>query len=272
MEISAAEATAFVGSLLWPFMRISAMLMAIPVLGTRLVPTRVRVLLSMAITILVFPLIPEVPAVEPLSLSGLLISVQQVLIGIAMGFILQLVMGALLIAGEAISMGMGLGFATMIDPQNGVSVPVLSQFFLIMGTLLFLSLGGHLMLIQLLVNSFTTLPIAEIGISRDSFWAIVSWGSTMFVGAIWLAIPALISILVLTLAMGVMTRAAPQLNIFSVGFPVTIFMGFVIVMLIMPTFPDHFSRMLFDAMQVSQAIAQISPPAAIGVGIGGGAP
>lgn len=267
MEITAAEATAFVGTLLWPFMRISAMFMAIPVLGTKLIPTKIRILLSMTITILVIPLIPEVPAVEPLSLNGLLISVQQILIGVAMGFVLQLVMGALLIAGEAISMSMGLGFAIMIDPQNGVSVPVISQFFLIIGTLLFLSLGGHLMLIQLLVSSFNTLPIAEIGITRESFWAIVSWGSTMFVGAIWLAIPALISILVLTLAMGVMTRAAPQLNIFSVGFPITIFMGFVIIMLIMPTFPEHFSRMLLEAMQVSQAIAKINTPAVLGAPI-----
>jgi len=258
MEITAAEATAFVGSMMWPFMRISAMFIAIPVLGTRLVPTRIRVVTAMAITFLIIPLIPPVPVVEPLSLSGLLISVQQVLIGVAMGFVLQLVMGALLIAGEAISMGMGLGFATMIDPQNGVSVPVISQFFLIVGTLLFLSLGGHLMLIQLLVNSFTTLPIGEIGVTRDHFWLIVSWGSSMFVGAVWLAIPALISILVLTLAMGVMTRAAPQLNIFSVGFPVTIFMGFVIIMLIMPTFPEHFSRMMLEAMQISQAIANVS--------------
>ncbi len=264
MDITAAEATAFVGTLLWPFMRISAMFMAIPVLGTKLVPVRIRIITAMAVTFLVFPLIPEVPAVEPLSLSGLLISVQQVLIGIAMGFILQLVMGALLIAGEAISMGMGLGFATMIDPQNGVSVPVLSQFFLIMGTLLFLLLGGHLMLIQLLVSSFNSLPIAEVGLTQENFWAIVSWGSTMFVGAVWLAVPALISILVLTLAMGVMTRAAPQLNIFSVGFPVTIFMGFVIIMLIMPTFPDHFSRMLLDAMQVSQSIAKVTTPLTIG--------
>ncbi len=264
MEITAAEATAFVGTLFWPFMRISAMFMAIPVLGTKLVPVRVRIVASMAITILVIPLIPDVPAVEPLSLSGLLISVQQILIGISMGFVLQLVLGALLIAGEAISMGMGLGFATMIDPQNGVSVPVISQFFLIMGTLLFLTLGGHLMLIQLLVSSFNTLPIAEIGITRESYWAIVSWGSTMFVGAIWLAIPALISILVLTLAMGVMTRAAPQLNIFSVGFPVTIFMGFVIIMLIMPTFPDHFSRLLLEAMQISQNIAKVTTPLSLG--------
>jgi len=266
MDISAAEATAFVGSLFWPFMRISALFISIPVLGTRLVPVRIRVITAMAITFLVMPLIPDVPAVEPLSLSGLLISVQQVLIGVAMGFILQLVMGSLLIAGEAISMGMGLGFATMIDPQNGVSVPVIAQFFLIMGTLLFLSLGGHLMLIQLVVSSFNTLPIAEIGITKASFWAIVSWGSNMFVGAVWLAIPALISLLTLSVALGVMTRAAPQLNVFSVGFPVTIFMGFVIIMLIMPTFPEHFSRLLLEAMQISQNIAKVSAPAALSVG------
>lgn len=259
MDISAAQATAFVGSLMWPFIRISAMFMAIPVFGTRLIPVRIRIVASMVITILIVPLIPDVPAVEPLSLNGLLITVQQVLIGVAMAFILQLVMGALLIAGEAISMSMGLGFATMIDPQNGVSVPVISQFFLIMGTLLFLSLGGHLMLIQLVVSSFQTLPIAEIGVTREDFWAIASWGSNMFMGAIWLAVPALISILTLSLAMGVMTRAAPQLNIFSVGFPVTILMGFVILMLIVPTLVDHFNRMLLEAMQVSQSIARVRP-------------
>lgn len=258
MDITTAQASAFVASLLWPFMRISAMLIAIPVLGTRLVPTRIRIVLSMLIAILVMPLIPDVPAVEPLSLSGLLISVQQIMIGLSMGFVLQLVLGALLVAGEAISMGMGLGFATMIDPANGVSVPVISQFFLIMGTLIFLALGGHLMLIQLVVSSFQTLPIGEIGVTRENFWDIVSWGSQMFIGAVWLAVPAIFSILTLTLTMGVMTRAAPQLNIFSVGFPVTILMGFVIILLVIPSFSSHISRMLLDAMQVSQSIARVS--------------
>lgn len=254
MEVNAAEASAFVGSLMWPFMRISAMLMAIPVVGTRLVSVRIRVVLAMLIAFVAMPLIPEVPAVDPLSVAGLTISIQQVLIGLAMGFILQMVLAALTIAGEAISMTMGLGFASMVDPANGVNVPVLSQFFLIMGTLLFLVLGGHLMIIQLVVSSFQSLPITGDGIPRDSFWVLISFASQMFIGAVWVALPAMISILVITMAMGVMTRAAPQLNIFSVGFPVTMLVGFIILMLVIPSIVPRFNQILLQGMQVSQRI------------------
>lgn len=254
MELGFAQATAFVGSLMWPFMRIGAMLTAMPVIGTRMVPTRVKIIATFVISIFVLPLLPPVPEVEALSLSGLFISVQQILIGFAMGFTLQLVFGALMIAGEAIAMSMGLGFASMVDPNNGVSVPVISQLLVIIGTLLFLALGGHLMLIQLVVNSFQSLPISPIGIDRESFLAIANWGSQMFIGAIWVAIPALISMLVVTICLGVMTRAAPQLNIFSVGFPITMFLGFVVLMLILPGILPRFKQMMLEAMQLSQSI------------------
>ena len=177
-----------------------------------------------------------------------------------MGFTLQLVFGALMIAGESLALSMGLGFASMVDPANGVNVPVVSQFFIIIGTLLFLALGGHLMLIQLLVSSFQSLPISSTGVDRESFLAIVSWGSQMFIGAVWVAIPGLISMLVITLSMGVMTRAAPQLNIFSVGFPVTMFLGFIVVMLILPGLLPRFNQMMLEAMQLSQSIARIGVP------------
>jgi flagellar biosynthetic protein FliR len=255
MDVGFAQATAFVGSLMWPFMRIGAMIMAMPILGTRMVPTRIKIITTFVISIVVLPLLPPVPEVEALSLPGLYISVQQILIGFAMGFTLQLVFGALMIAGEVIAMSMGLGFASMIDPNNGVSVPVIAQLLVIVGTLLFLALGGHLMLIQLVVNSFQSLPIAPTGIERESFWAIASWGSQMFVGAIWVAIPAIVSMLVVTLALGVMTRAAPQLNIFSVGFPITMFLGFIIIMLILPGILPRFNQMMLEAMQLSQSIA-----------------
>ena len=255
MEISATEATAFVGTLLWPFMRISAMLMAIPVIGTRLVSVRIRIAMALAITMFTMPLLTApMPVVDPLSVAGLMVSANQILIGVAMGFILQLVMAVLTMAGEVIAMSMGLGFASMVDPANGVNVPVLSQFFLIMGTLLFLALGGHLMIIQLVISSFNTLPIAETGIERESFWVITSFASQMFIGAVWVAIPALVSILVITLAMGIMTRAAPQLNIFSVGFPVTMLMGFIILMMAMPGMLPRFNQVLLAGMQASQRI------------------
>ena len=254
MDVGFAQATAFVGSLMWPFMRIGAMLMSMPVLGTRMVPKRIKIIATLTISVFVLPLLPAVPEVEALSLAGLFISVQQILIGFAMGFTLQLVFGSLMIAGEVFAMSMGLGFASMIDPNNGVSVPVIAQLMVIIGTLLFLALGGHLMLIQLVVNSFQTLPISPTGIERESFWAIASWGSQMFIGAIWVAIPAIISMLVVTICLGVMTRASPQLNIFSVGFPITMFLGFVILMLILPGFLPRFNQMMLEAMQLSQSI------------------
>ncbi|MDH3537747.1 MAG: flagellar biosynthetic protein FliR [Gammaproteobacteria bacterium] len=254
MDFSFAEATAFVGSLAWPMMRIGAMLLAMPVIGTRLVPTRVKIIITLVLSAMVLPLLPELPRVEALSIEGFFISAQQILIGLSMGFTLQLVFGALMIAGESIAMTMGLGFASMVDPTNGVSVPVVSQLFIIVGTLLFLSLGGHLTLIQLVVTSFETLPISATGVGRDGFWALFAWGSQMFIGALWVAIPALISMLVVTLAMGVMTRAAPQLNIFSVGFPVTMFMGFIVLILVMPGLLPRFNQMMLQAMQLSQSI------------------
>ncbi len=254
MEFDFAQATAFVGSLLWPMMRIGAMLLAMPVIGTRLVPTRVKIIVTLVLAAMVLPLLPETPRVEALSLEGLFVSAQQILIGLAMGFTLQLVFGALMIAGEAIAMSMGLGFASMVDPTNGVNVPVISQLFIIVGTLLFLALGGHLMLIQLVVSSFETMPIATTGVSRDSFYALAAWGSQMFIGALWVAIPALVSMLVITLSMGVMTRAAPQLNIFSVGFPVTMFAGFIILSLTLPGFLPRINQMMLQAMQLSQSL------------------
>ena len=257
MEFGFAQATAFVGSLVWPMMRIGAMLLAMPVIGTRLVSTRTKVVLTFLLAVMVLPLLPEVPQVEAMSLPGMFISIQQVLIGVSLGFTLQLVFGALMIAGESIAMSMGLGFASMVDPANGVNVPVISQLFIIMGTLIFLALGGHLMLIQLVVSSFQSMPIAPEGIDRQGFWSIVSWGSQMFIGAVWVAIPALISMLTITLSMGVMTRAAPQLNIFSVGFPVTMFMGFIILILVLPGFLPRINQMMLEAMQLSQSIVRL---------------
>ena len=239
---------------MWPMMRIGAMLLAMPVVGTRLVPIRIKIILTMVLSVLVLPLLPHTPQVEALSAQGLIISAQQILIGLSMGFTLQLVFGALMIAGESIAMSMGLGFASMVDPTNGVSVPVISQFFIIIGTLLFLALGGHLMLIQLVVSSFQSLPISPTGVTRDSFWALFAWGSQMFIGALWVSIPALISMLVITLSMGVMTRAAPQLNIFSVGFPITMFMGFIILILVIPGFLPRINQIMLRAMQLSQSI------------------
>ena len=253
MNFTGVELTSWLATLLWPFMRIGAMFAAVPIFSSRSVPVRIRVLLAFFISWMLIPVIPAPPSVELISAQALLISINQVLIGVAMGFILQLVFAAFVIAGQSIAMAMGLGFASMIDPQNGMQVPVISQTFLIMATLVFLSLNGHLVLIEVLANSFQNLPVGMLVPSRDGLWQLVTWGSNMFAGGMLIALPAVAALLLVNLAFGVTTRAAPQLNIFAVGFPVMIMVGLAFLILTLPTITTHLSRLLLEAFDLIES-------------------
>ncbi len=218
-----------IAGFVWPFFRIAGVLMVAPVFGARLVPPRVRVALAAGVTLVLAPLLPPSPGLSFSLVTGFLI-VQEVILGAAMGFVLQMIFDALVIAGQTIAMTMGLGFAMLVDPQRGVSVPVLSQFFLIIGVLVFLALDGHLATIRMLAQSFELLPVGEI-LGRDVFWGVANWGGEMFAGAVRLALPAVVAMLVVNIAFGVMSRAAPTLNLFAVGFPSALLLGFLIVLL-----------------------------------------
>lgn len=230
MHLSSAEIAQYVASFGWPWIRITAMLITAPMFSNVQVPVRLRILLSIALTIAVMPAVDMPPAVDPLSMAAVLIAAQEVLIGVLIGLLLAASFQAVTIAGESISLAMGLGFATMVDPQSGASVPMLSQFLLILATLLFLSLGGHLMLIELVAASFASMPVGGGGLVRGDFMAVAAFGAQMFAGAVLIALPAVVILLIVQLSMGIMTRAAPQMNIFSVGFPITILLGLLTVL------------------------------------------
>ncbi len=244
MQFSSAEITGLIGSYMWPFFRISAMLMVAPIFSSNFVNVRSRLLLSLAISIVIIPSIPtEVPAVEPLSGDGLLIIAHQLLVGACMGFMLQFLFNAFIIGGQIIAMQMGLGFASMIDPQNGTTVPVISQFYLIFVTLIFISLNGHLILINVLAESFTTIPIMPSGIPHTSFRDIVAQASWMYAAGVIVALPAIGSLMMVNLAFGILSRAAPQISPFSIGFPMTIILGFAIMVVTLPNMAAHLVEM-----------------------------
>jgi flagellar biosynthetic protein FliR len=157
-----------------------------------------------------------------------------------------MIFDALIVAGQTIAMGMGLGLATMIDPQRGISVPVISQFFVILGMLIFLSLGGHLATIRLLSDSFTLLPLGR-PLSTDGVWMVVSWGGQMLAGAVRIALPASTALLVANIAFGVMSRAAPTMNLFAVGLPAGLLIGFVILLMNV----SHLSALLAQFLQAT---------------------
>lgn len=256
MLFTSAEISAWVGTFLWPLVRIGAMVMAAPIFGANMVPVRIRAIIALLITLAVVPLLPEMPRVDALSPDGVLIVVQQILIGISMGFIMQMVFAAFVLAGQVVAMSMGLGFASMNDPTTGISVPTVGQFFTIMVTLAFLALNGHLILIEVIAASFHTLPISTEGIGLNSLWAVASWASQMFAGAVMIALPAITAMLIVNLGFAVMTRAAPQLNIFAVGFPVTITVGFVLLFLTLPVMLSHLTELTESALNLIRAIGE----------------
>ena len=251
LTISSLQLNAWVAAFLWPFMRIGAMLVAAPVFGSRLVPVRVRLALALVLALMMAPMVSQdVTAIDPLSAQGLVISVQQVLVGLAMGFTLQMVFAAIVIAAQTIAMSMGLGFAMAVDPQNGVQVPVVAQYYLTLATLIFLALNGHLLLLQILIDSFQTLPVGTTGLSSSGLWELVSWGGRMFAGAVLIALTGIAALLLVNLAFGVMSRAAPQLNIFGVGFPVMMGTGFIVIMVSLPGMTPHVSNLMLDAFDL----------------------
>lgn len=257
MTFAAEDIQLWVGSLIWPFVRISAMLLVAPIFGARSANVRVRLSLGLLLALVVAPQLSAQPLIDPLSLIGLVVVMQQILIGILMGFILQMVFSALTQAGESVALSMGLGFASAIDPVGGIQVPMVSQYFTILATLIFLALNAHLVLIELLLRSFETLPITVDGITADQLWTVIRFGSTMYQGAMLIALPAVASLLLVNIAMGVMTRAAPQLNIFAIGFPLTLFSGFLIIILILPSFPARIGELLMTAFALVQQITRI---------------
>ncbi|MGV6852444.1 MAG: flagellar biosynthetic protein FliR [bacterium] len=237
---------------LWPFLRVTGFFLALPALGAKTIPVNIRILLTVFLSALLAPIATTIPHLQMFSAQGFMVAAQQILIGAAMGLILQMAFSGLVIAGENIAMSMGLGFATMVDPENGSQVPVIGRYFVIMATLLFFTLDGHLALYRLLAESFNLMPVGSSHFDRDLFWRTINWGSQMYIGALLIALPLLTSILMVNLAFGIVTRAAPQLNIFAVGFPVTLLVGFVLMVVNWPGQADHFVEMLFQAITAAE--------------------
>jgi len=244
LVISEEQLMQFIGQYIWPMLRIGAFYFAVPVIGARMVPARVRLILMLLTTMLLVPVLPPAPVVSFLSLPGFIMMVQEVLIGLAMGFLMQIVMHVFLLAGQFIAMKMGLGFASMNDPSNGVSVTILSQFYLLMTTLLFLSANGHLVVLQLMIESFTSFPIGGGGLGSTEFMVIVQLGSWMFSAALLITLPLFTSLMIVNMSFGVMSRSAPQLNVFTVGFPITLLFGFILLWYSLANFlPVYFGIM-----------------------------
>jgi flagellar biosynthetic protein FliR len=226
-------------ALLWPMLRISAFLAFSSIFSIRAVNLRIRVAIGMVLTIFLSMQL-EVPRIDPVTAEGLKEIFNQLFIGFALGMIMQLATAAIVLAGQAVSGSMGLSMATMVDPTMG-SVPVVSAFFNILGTLVFLSIGGHLIVFGLLLESFTLFPIGKSLMTPDLLGKMTAWGAMMFVAGLLISLPVVITLLFVNIGVGFITRSAPSLNIFSVGLPAILLSGFVVVWLAIPSMINRMS-------------------------------
>ncbi|MEY2618842.1 MAG: Flagellar biosynthetic protein FliR [Pseudomonadota bacterium] len=231
MELLAADVVARFYTFLWPMLRISALMVTAPVFALRAFNLRLRVLLAIVLAWLVYPM-HTWPVIDPVSAAGLKEIINQLAIGAIAGLILQMVVAAMVVGGQAIATSMGLSMANLMDPNMG-NVPVISQFLIVLGSLIFVGMGGHVILLGMILESFHTLPIGTSIFVPESMGLLLRWSSMMFLGAVLMSLPVMVALLFVNIGVGVITRAAPSLNIFSVGFPASVAVGFIVLLAFM---------------------------------------
>lgn len=245
LTVSSAQLNAWMVALLWPAVRILAVISVAPLFGHASIPARVKLGLGLLLAMAIAPGLPPLPDVAPFSGDGVVILLQQVLIGLSIGFCMRLVFAAVEMAGELAALAMGLSFATFFDPLSRSQASTVSQFFGWLALMVFVSSNLHLALLAAVADSFHTLPISALPVGTGLFQTVAIAGGKVFATGLQLAFPIIAALLVTNLALGILTKAAPQLNLFGIGFPITLGAGFVMIGLVLP----YLTQPLLRAMQ-----------------------
>lgn len=249
IHITSADLYAWITSFLWPLTRIVGLISVAPLYGNVSVPARVKIALGITLSLIVAPLISTPIGIDPMSVTGLLILIQQLVIGLAMGFAMRIAFAGIEMAGEISGMTMGFGFASFFDPQTRARSSAISQFLALIMIMVYLTTNLHLVVLATLVQSFDLLPISTNFIAPGGLLAVVNWGGRVFSAGVQLSLPIVAALLITNIALGVLTRAAPQLNIFGIGFPLTIGAGFIMLGVTLPYLANPISLLIQDGIE-----------------------
>jgi flagellar biosynthetic protein FliR len=260
--VNVSDLSQWVARLWWPVLRVGGFVASAPVASEATIPGPVKIALSIGLAFILGPLAPVPAGLSVFSGAGALAAVQEVFIGIAIGMVMRLAFEALTFAGQSISMTMGLGFASLVDPAHGAETPVLGQMLTIFGTLIYLAVNGHLALIAALAKSFTTLPIGGPNVDRNLLWSLAVWGARVFETGLLIALPAVIALVIVNLAVGVVTRAAPQLNLYGIGFTITLIGGFLVLIVGLDGLMVGISSLIDSALAAAADLVAAHPEGA----------
>jgi flagellar biosynthesis protein FliR len=241
-------------TVLWYALRVGAALQVLPVIGGRGIPARARLITTLALSAALSTVLPPPPAmgVDAATVLGVL---REFTVGVAIGLMLRLAFEAGRLAGELVSQGMGLSFATMADPLSGASSAVLSQWFYLAFALLFFTIDGHLALINLLADSYGGLPVgAALPDVQALLAAVPAFFATCLRAGALLAVPVMMALLSVNIAFGVLSRAASQLNPMAIGLPVSLLVGLMLLMLLMRELEAQVRQLFEDAFATARAL------------------
>lgn len=239
---------AWVKDIFFPFVRILALIMVAPIFGEKEVPNRIKIGLALVIVMLL-PLPNLDENIELYSLTGIWVLAQQIMIGVLIGFTMQLAFITVRISGELIGMQMGLGMATFFDPIGGPSTSVLSRLINIIALLIFLSLDGHLWLLYGISNSFDIVPIRLMPLPANGYLSLIDVSNQLFINGIMLALPLMTLLLIINISLGLLNRITPQLSIFVVGYPLTLLLGLIMLSYLismLPVFTEFIFEQIFN--------------------------
>lgn len=264
LSVTSAQLDAWLALFIFPLSRIFGLMVTAPIFNNIGTPVRVRLMIGLAIGLALTPVLPPMPAIPAGSWIGFAMIAEQILIGLLMGFTLRLAFVTVDVAGELIGLQMGLSFAVSYDPLNAGQTPVLTEFLGLITSLIFLAMNGHLMILSVLAESFTLLPISATPPHAAGLATLLRWSSVIFASGLMLALPLITALLITNIALGVLSRIAPQLNLFAVGFPVTMAVGFLVLMFLMPYFGTAMEHLFHQGFRAMEQVLQASGGGIVG--------
>jgi len=262
IEVSFDQLHAWLSAFLWPFIRITGLMLSAPLWGHSSVPTQAKIGLAAAITVVIAPTLPPLPAIPVASWAGLGLVVEQLVIGIAIGLTIRVMLSVVMATGDFIGLQMGLAFATFFDPSSGANMVVISRFLYMITLLMFLAVNGHLVVLEVLISSFDTLPIGIQRFNPEAFILLARYGGTIFATGLLLALPLVASLLIINLSLGILNRAAPQLTVFNIGFPTSLTVGLALLMVLMTDLGRFLERHFYHGLEFLKHLVETLAPLA----------
>lgn len=250
ITFSEAQVTAWLSPLIWPFLRTLALFTSAPVFSSRAVPVRAKIALAFFVALAAQPSLEGQPVISINDATAFGAVLQQVGIGLAIGFTIRVVLAAVELAGEVVGFQMGLSFASFFDPTIGGQSSAVARFFGQMALFMFVVMGGHLMVLMTVIQSFVAFPVDQNFLQALPQMKIYSLGTDLFASGLWMSLPMVGMLMFANLALGIVSRVAPQMNIYAIGFPITLTVGLVGIAATLPMLDQPFLALMGRALEI----------------------